>query len=225
MLRKRGKWLLAIVVSGFAIHAQAQIVPGHLKVIDLTDQGIDGVALELKGGIAYPLADEYAQALAAIKPGRTVFLSFNSEGGVVEEGQKIIQLLKEQKFMGRQFVSLVNNGQVCASMCVPIYMQAQERRADEVAAFMFHGTYAGWSTNVPDAIKSKALLKLFTEAGVSQAFLDVLWEKGAFTQPGEYWMSARELWDEKTGIVTHLQPRHTKYAAWVAPFDPNIRPR
>lgn len=201
------------------------VIPGKLEVIDLADRGVNGFAIELVGAIAAPLAQEYAAALATIPAGKTVYLGFDSSGGTVDEGKKIIEVLRAEKRAGREFVSLVVNGEVCASMCVPIYVQAQERRAGEMAVFMFHGTYDASWTNVPNVTRTKALLQYFLDAGVSESFLNDLWSKGAFSDPGEYWMSGRDLWDAKSGVLTRLQSRHRKFEPWRAPFDPNIRPR
>lgn len=216
--------VLLLLFSGFA---QAQVLqPGTVKLTNAKgaqDQAI--YVLTIKGTIASPMAQMVEAELAKATANQSLLLRLNSEGGSVTEGEKIIALLQKEKDLKRDLRSSVMNGEICASMCVFIYVQGTKRYAGEVASFMFHGATQFATTNIPDPWKTREQLHTFTKAGVSSTWLNRLWDEGAFTKPGAYWMSGKDLIDAQSGVVTDLLSRHEIDEPWSAPFDPNIRPR
>ncbi|KHD88922.1 MAG: hypothetical protein OM95_05445 [Bdellovibrio sp. ArHS] len=175
---------------------------------------------EVTPGFAAQLDSEFSK----IDPAKEVLLHLNSPGGLVDEGLEAIQIIKQQKEKGRVVETTVENGDKCGSICVPIYVQGKNRYAGEVAAFMFHGARP-WHSNIPNKRKTEELLNKFVEAGVSEAWLKKLFGLGVFSEPGEYWVSGKELSAERSNVVTELIPKHVKFKPQRLPIDPNMGPR
>jgi ATP-dependent protease ClpP protease subunit len=200
----------------------------HFEIEDLLthndENKQDKVVLKIKGPIAYPLAMEVRDAFKKYKDRPTFIFDLDSNGGSTKEGEKIIAMMRKMRSEGKTILTVVDNGQNCGSMCVPVYLQGERRYAGEVSAWFFHGVTRSFS-NVPIEARTRALLNIFIDAGVSEKWLDKMWERKAFSTPGEYWMSGTELHKEKSGIITHLRGRHRTYEPVELPFDPQIRPR
>lgn len=195
---------------------------------EFVDVGVEGnkdyVVFKLEGMIAYPMAREIEEHLDQIAADQTILFHLNSGGGSVDEGLKIISLIQREKLGGRTINTFVDQAEMCGSMCVPIFVQGMTRSAGTTSAFMFHGVRP-FHSNIPVVARTRELLKIFTEAGVSETFLDELWDLGVFDTPGEYWISAKDLVQQETQVVNRLLAAHRKYEPWTAPFDPQIRPR
>lgn len=218
--------IIALLIL-FTLNANAQmLVPGSVKLIEAKGAGDKPIyVLQISGAIATPMAAEIEEQLKKAVEDRPLLVHLNSEGGSVTEGEKIIAILQRLRAEKKTVHTTVMNGEKCASMCVFLYAQGEKRFASEVSTFMFHGAIQFAITNVPDAWKTREQLQHLIKAGVSTAWLNSLWEAGAFTKPGAYWMSGKDLVDAKSGLVTDLLSRHDVQEPWRAPFDPNIRPR
>jgi membrane-bound ClpP family serine protease len=70
-----------------------------------------------------------------------VVLFLNSAGGQVEEGDSVIQILNEAKQTHR-LITQVLEGNLCASMCIPIVLQGDD--------LLLHGQATGSSMKPPD---------------------------------------------------------------------------
>ena len=219
-------FLIANLIS-FNIHAL--LPPGHVEFDDLeskTAGGLSRYVIRVTGNIAFPMADEIDQIFSAKIPmvRSHVILHLNSGGGALDEGLKIISLLEERKKI-HNVVTTVRNGEMCGSMCVPIFMVGVKRFAAVTAAFMFHGV-TKFHSNVPDQERTRHWLSnVMVPQGVSEEWLQGLWAKGVFSTPGEYWMTGKELLDEKSGVITDIMDRHVKLEPVELPFDPQIRSR
>jgi hypothetical protein len=62
-----------------------------------------------------------------------VVLFLDSAGGQVEEGDRVIAVLNEIK-LRHQLITVVPHGKLCASMCIPIFLQGEDRLAARRAA-------------------------------------------------------------------------------------------
>lgn len=219
--------LSLFVLAGSIQTASGQILrPGDLKVSEVRrgDQLI--TVFKITGSIAYPMAHELKEAFEKMSPeSKRVLLHLNSGGGSVQEGLEIIGLLRLKKREGYKIDSTVHNGEICGSMCVPLFVQGERRYAGEVSAFMFHGVVKHGFTNVPDEERTRSLINLFFDAGVSRDWISLMWERKAFSTPGSYWLTGQQLLNEKSNIVNFLLPAHDVEEPWHAPLDPNIRPR
>jgi ATP-dependent protease ClpP protease subunit len=66
-----------------------------------------------------------------------VVLFLDSAGGQVEEGDRVIEILNEIK-KGHQLITVVLHGKLCASMCIPIFLQGHDRLAARASLWIFH---------------------------------------------------------------------------------------
>lgn len=137
---------------------------------------------------------------------REIEIYLNSGGGQSAEGWKMIELLEEQKQKGAHITTMVKNGNICGSLCVPIYVQGHVRKAGTASSFMFHSaskSFAGLFSVMNLPAENEKVSRIFLKAGVSKKWLDrLLAEEKIFESAEYYWISGRELFDEKSGIVT-----------------------
>jgi hypothetical protein len=212
-----GSALLFIAQVGFA----QVIVPGKVSVVELDPATAKLFAvLKVEGNIAPPLAEEFKAALLQFPTGRRVILDFQSPGGMNTEGYKIIETIKEAK-KNLIIDTFVDNGALCASMCIPLFMQGRKRVAGARASFMFHGA-SPWYTNVPNVPETKEYTDVLIAAGASEKWIQKLWDEGVFSDPVEYWADGEDLYNEGSNIVTQLKPKLVKHEPWSAPIDPQI---
>ena len=197
--------------------------PGKVTLVDLDQETAKKFAvLKVEGNILPPLADDFKTAMGQFPAGRRVVLDFQSPGGMNTEGYKIIETIKEAK---KTLIvdTFVDNGAMCASMCIPLFMQGRKRVAGARSTFMFHGA-TQWYTNIPNATQTKEYTDVLIAAGASEKWIQKLWDEGVFSEPVEYWMNGEELLNEASGVVTELKPKFVKHEPWSAPFDPQIGP-
>lgn len=219
------KFFLLVMISSFSPWALGQfIVPGKVITLELGEETAKKFAvLRIEGNIMPPLAEEFELAISQFPAGRRVLLEFQSPGGMNTEGNKIIESIKKAR-ESLTIDSFVDNGAICASMCIPLFMQGRQRIAGERSTFMFHGA-APWYTNIPTVSVTKEYTDSLIAAGASEEWLQTLWDLGVFSEPMEYWVNGEELFSEKTGIVTHLKPKVIKHEPKTAPFDPQLGPK
>lgn len=185
----------------------------------------DTLVITFQGIIDYPLAEDlqrvWRENAGAI---RQVILALDSYGGKLNHVVEVIAELQEIKRAAR-LTTVVGAGKLCASGCVPVYMQGEERRASVASAWMFHGSCPEF-TNLPDPQSTADYLRLMREAGLSAAFAAHLDMVGCLTQPGEYWLSGYQLhYMMKANVITTIiagwQPEDPREP----PFDRTVRPR
>jgi len=206
--------------------AGAQVVGAELTVRERSDNKNQPLYfLELNGGIGYPLAERMKEALANLTKPIPILLKLNSGGGSRNEGLLVIELLEAEIAKGRTIHTSVENGEMCGSMCVPIFMVGKKRYGGEGALFMFHGASKAFTTNVPSVIPTEEMLLGFGKAGVSKEWIEARRAEGVFSKPGAYWISGRELFEAKANVLTHTIPRHVLEEPWSMPYDASMGPK
>ena len=133
-------------------------------------------------------------------------LSLSSPGGSVGHGGAVIRLLREIRRTHR-LDTIVEGSGTCASMCVPIYLQGETRRATPRSRWMFH------EVSLRDAITDekqemrpsdqkartdKLFDDYFRPAGVPDGWIKDMREK---MRKGDVWRSGDQLMRENTGII------------------------
>jgi ATP-dependent protease ClpP protease subunit len=131
-------------------------------------------------------------------------LILNSPGGSVEEGERVIDVLRDIRLTHR-LETAVFQGATCASMCVPIFLQGRERYAAGSSLWVFHEASA-----VADGDEGRAVaddeetLRLFrsyyVRAGVRVAWLNEVLAKIA--NGHNFWQTGQQLMAANTGIIT-----------------------
>jgi hypothetical protein len=181
---------------------------GSLEII--TDSAPDTLILSWTGDVRHPMADSIARAFREHGGERKrVVLNLDSPGGLLGHGNEVIAELRR---IGRTHAleTVVDSGSICASMCVPIYLQGQSRVAASSARFMFHEVKLVdplTKERQPQTERQKAantfqfLDLYFRPAGVPDAWIRDVAVK---MQGRDYWRTAKQLVDEKAGIVLQL---------------------
>jgi hypothetical protein len=124
-----------------------------------------------------------------------------------------------------RLITLVRPASICASGCIPIFVQGEIRKASGASVFMFHGACRA-ETNLPSLSGTAIYLSLMEEAGVSKDFTCKLVQEGYVTQPGKFWLSGYELFHvHKANIITELTPPWVPEDPEMPPYDMRMVPR
>jgi ATP-dependent protease ClpP protease subunit len=133
---------------------------------------------------------------------RRIVLHLDSVGGDVEEGERAIAVLQEVKAT-HWLVTLVMHGDICASMCVPIYLQGSDRVAAPASLWLIHEV-AILADDGKERMDRGETLRLFTRyylpAGVSAQWLQSIF---SVINGTNLWLTGQDLITLKTGIITH----------------------
>ena len=216
------KKIITTLVLLISIHAAGAATlykaPGiNFNIIENENEFI----LILNDTIQHPAAVEFQDSYSFLSKSKQITIDLNSGGGSNEEGYKIISFIDRLKSEGFNVKTRVQNGRMCGSMCVPIFLAADVREAAETSAFMFHGTTVGFGT-VPVKASTDELYRYMKSRGLTEEFEKYLWDKKALLLPGEYWLSGKELVDLNSGIITNLLGRHIIRKAVKMPYTPKL---
>jgi hypothetical protein len=94
--------------------------------IDWSGPIVAGMADDLRAAL-----DNYSMLLDR------VVLFLDSAGGRVDDGDRVIAVLNEIK-LRHQLITVVPHGKLCASMCIPIFLQGEDRLAARASLWLFH---------------------------------------------------------------------------------------
>jgi hypothetical protein len=182
------------------------------------------VVLRLAGKIEPPLANELTEIWSGLRPQYTrLLLDLDSPGGSLSETEEIVAAIADIRRDAR-VDTLVRHGATCASACVALFVQGEQRSAGGASVWLFHGACYD-HTNVPSVSLTDRYLDILREAGVSEAFLCSLAAEGYVTTPGKLWLSGYELFHvHEAGIITHLLEPWRAEPPFAPPIDPWIGP-
>ena len=166
----------------------------------------NAVVVTYEGPIAVPMAenlrtiwDEHGK-----RPGlEKLILRLNSSGGSSVHGLEVIGILEKIREQVA-LVTLVGEHDLCASMCIAIYIQGDTRIAASSSSWMFHGASLS-PGGYPSLSATTRHFELFRDRNINSGFIDFLFEKNYVTAPGAYWMSGSEL-AVRANIITRLLP-------------------
>ncbi len=146
----------------------------------------DGLEIELKGGIAFGVADAFARVLASYPQAVTVHLS--SDGGRISEARKLFDLIQRSKL--DTYVP-----KYCASACTIVYSAGRTRLLKEGARLGFHqASFPGVSYAFMKS-EDDADGRRFKQQGVTAAFVDKIHTLPAddMWHPSEYELTSSGL--------------------------------
>lgn len=179
---------------------------GDLKVVD--EPGAQSVYLKWTGQIDAPMAAKLAAVFDRHRNDSLGFvLALASPGGSLDHGAEVIRLLKEAE-KTHKIETVVEAGDSCASMCVPVFLQGQRRTAAESARFLFHEVsfrevYTEARENMPSSATGKAtdafFDKYFVPAGVATQWIAKV--RADMAGGHNIWKTGRALVDEASGVV------------------------
>ena len=211
----------AIAATG-AAHAQARLSEGTTYRLERIDEG-DVTAIAITGAILPPLADDLAVLLSSVPVDRKVILDLDSAGGEMDEGNKVIALIKRERER-RHIDTLVWYGHLCASMCIPVYLQGEKRHAAALSVWMFHPAHKEHSP-FPSTAATAAILNDMVSYGMNREWLEAVDKRDVFSMPGEFWISGADLYAQGAGVITDLLPAQRRLRLPTIAFDPQIQPR
>jgi hypothetical protein len=178
--------------------------------------GTNTVQFKWIGQISSPMRDQLSTEFSKAKArARNVVLILSSCGGSVGEAENVIAVLKDIK-KTHHLETRVDPGSLCASACIPIFLQGKRRRAALTSSWLFHEvTRRGaidWTKKKVDRGRTERIFAdYYQQAGVSETWLNQL---RIMVQQSNYWQTGQNLWESKSGIITdpidnHL-PRRTE---------------
>jgi membrane-bound ClpP family serine protease len=138
--RNRAGFALTIVL--FALLALFALGSGRSiyetgPLLEIVKQG-DHVIFRWAHSVEAPMAYRFESAFAEWKGRvRRIVIELDSPGGALVEGRSVIDAIERMKAT-HVVETRVAAGDLCASMCVPIFLAGQERIAGRGAQFMFH---------------------------------------------------------------------------------------
>ena len=173
------------------------------------------LTLRWKGDVDAPMSKVVAKALADRPEAvTTVRFELDSPGGSVVEGERVIGALDAVAAQTR-LVTHVGADDLCASMCVPIYLAGEVRTAAPGALFAFHDAFAADAISgaeLPQGGRdrqsaARLFRKQFMRPEVDEAWAREL--RRLIDNEGDVWRTGAELYEERSGIVTR-RPRPTE---------------
>lgn len=176
----------------------------------------DKVILHFKGLIRAPFAQQMIDALKEhIKKNshKDLEISLDSVGGSIYETKKLIDYLREFRKQNNLITS-VQHGSMCASSCVPLFVQGDKRYATSTSAFMFHGVAFYVVTNIPDPEASQIMIDSYLERGIDKDWIKEHERMGVWSTPNETWYNGKELYEDGQGFITKLLNNRNFYKAY-----------
>ncbi len=164
----------------------------------------DGILeIEWSGLIVAGVADELRTSVAKYGTAlKRVVLFLDSAGGQVDEGDRVIAVLNEIK-QGHRLATVVPHGKLCASMCIPIFLQGDDRFAARASLWIFHEAsqpQANGSQRTDMTETWRLFRKYYGSAGVSMHWLKSI---APMIKGADLWQTGGDLIDAKTGIIMH----------------------
>jgi hypothetical protein len=198
--------------------------PAGLEVFT-TDQlswmAADSVGLRYTGPLRPPLAAELRKLLLAT-PQRFnhVVLELDSDGGELAHVIELVSVLQEVRNR-MELTTRVMEGALCASGCIPIFMQGEKRKASGSSVWVFHGARSAF-TNIPDPSATETYLAMLSSSGMAPSFRAILEAENRIYRPGSFILSGYELFEiYKAGIITQLLPTWREEAPVLRPGMPS----
>ncbi|MEL6373490.1 MAG: hypothetical protein AAFR04_05930 [Pseudomonadota bacterium] len=193
---------ITTVATGFAGEAQAKRKAGKLTVRHVPKKRM--VVLYWKGTVARPMANEIRDAFELYRNNdvQRFVLSLSSGGGYVSEGVRVIEVMRKIK-QGFRLDTVVDRGNMCGSMCIPIYLQGQTRYAAHASTWLFHeigraDSKTGRVTVIDPQRTDEIFDRYYATTGVTKAWLDDLKRR---IKGNDIWLTGRELFAKRTGIA------------------------
>ena len=193
---------MAALSLGFVATTAADAAVGKLK-LSRSHKHPDILIMTWTGTIRPGMAKKIRKAFENYKDRFHVFeFAFNSGGGSVHEGERVIALLQLIKKTHRLYTG-VRAGKKCGSMCVFLYVQGQKRYAAPASIWLFHEVSRTdkQSHRIYELDREqweRLIDKYWIPAGVNPAWIE---EMKQHTFQTDYYQTGQDLLDHDSGIV------------------------
>jgi hypothetical protein len=160
--------------------------------------------IEWSGPIAEGMADHLRAAVG--KYGTTlnrVVLFLDSAGGYQWECECVIAVLNEIK-LRHQLITVVPACMLCGSMCIPIFLQGEDRLAARASIWLFHQARERQANGVRRtdmALTWRFFREYYVPAGVPMRWLKSI---APLIKEETVWQTGGDLISAKSGIIMHL---------------------
>lgn len=169
------------IAAGFLVYRvttltvpAAPVAPANRSGLDIQESS-GRIVLRWSGQVDPAMVTTLEDALARYRyDERPLQLVLNSAGGQVSAGRELLDLIDWMKRQ-RRLETHVAKGNICASMCVPVYLAGSRRTAAPGARFMFH------EARIAKGSAQYAEVRKQMEARLSRAEIDAL-ERGALAK-------------------------------------------
>ncbi len=184
--------------KGRLVVSQSSVVPGAIE-------------FSWRSAVEVPMAKRFYEAFEKWrdKTGQIV-INLHSPGGSLREGREVIAVIKYMKKTHRVF-TYVAPRRSCLSMCVPIFLQGNDRIAAANSRWMFHEPsnvdfFTEEKIKVPEA-ERQAMINRYVERYFVNSPISPAWLKGLLKKwPGkDVWFTGQQLVDERAGVISRLQ--------------------
>ena len=185
-------------------------------------QEANRVVMVWNGAVEPPMKQRFEEAFAKLgRDPKRVLISWNSPGGRVDHGHEVFDVIQAAARV-HYVDTTVGAGQICASMCVPLYLSGMERTAHPNARFMFHEVILKLKPEAERAVRQLQTIAPGLVAGARKEavnqFTDRLFEDGFESKLDnrwlanlrkrirgrDVWLTGRQLVEEKSGVVDKL---------------------
>ena len=166
------------------------------------------VHLRWRGEIEPPMLASLTRAIEEHRDSADRFvLSLSSPGGSVAHGGAVIRLLRDIRRTHR-LETVLEGSNVCASMCVPVYLQGEVRRASGRSRWLFHEVRRhdvlkdGPEDTRPEvrrALTDKLFDTYFVPAGIPPGWIRDI--RGQMQGGTDVWRTGAQLIEQQAGIV------------------------
>ncbi len=168
------------------------------------------VVLSWHSEINVPMAKRFSEAFDKWGDKTDSFIiDLNSPGGALLEGGYVIELINSMKRTHKIATRVSNNG-ACLSMCVPMYMQGENRIASQRSIWMFHEPiaidfFSGEQADEPETERRRSgerfFERYFMRSEINPAWRDRLQKEWIGK---EVWKSGMQLVEENSNIILEL---------------------
>jgi ATP-dependent protease ClpP protease subunit len=169
-----------------------------IKKIDKKEKTI----VLIEGLIRAPLSEEFQKLIKEVDLKKQIELRLDSVGGSIYETQKLINTLDDLKNNNTGLTTRVDQGSMCASSCVPLFVQGQSRLAGNASSFMFHGVALYAVTNIPGEKDTKIMIDTYLKAGIDEKWIQKHIDMKVWSSPNETWYNGKELFEDGSNFVT-----------------------
>ena len=203
--------IVMVIALGLAWQFRANLFEdkGRLvirKPLNMPDAVVFSWHHEIDLPMAKRLYDAYAEWKGKVQ---TVIIDLNSPGGSLVEGEAVIGVISDMKAT-HKVITLVRKDNNCLSMCVPLFLQGEQRIAAPSSHWMFHEPisidfFTGKEVQEPEFERRRTARRFF-DRYFTNSEMDPTWRarlekdwKGK-----EVWRTGGQLVDEKSNIIHQL---------------------